>query len=163
MDTLLVYVVVGGLPKVNLTKEKMVVINELAQGLRAIAGGLDWFDAMADSEQVAVLEEIAGYCIEARAITDDVPAAIRRAGLRPTYTPAVLAARGQLHVQLPKITDLPSDERRKAFRLLIALLGVADERRRAVFCRQSCTHWWHRLGGGLSRPAISDRRVPRCT
>ncbi|WP_370964828.1 DUF5958 family protein [Amycolatopsis sp. cg9] len=128
-------------------KKGMVVINELAQDLRSIAGGLDWFDAMADGEQVAVLEEIAGYCIQARAITADVPEAIRRSGLRPTYTPAVLAARGQLHVQLPKITALPSDERRKAFRLLIALLGVADERRRAVFCRQGCSHWWHRLGG----------------
>jgi hypothetical protein len=120
---------------------------ELAQNLRSIAYGLDWFDAMKDSEQVAVLEEIAGYCIQARAITDAVSEATRRAGLWPTYTPVVLAARRQLHAQLPKIAGLPSDERRKAFRLLIALLVVADERRRVVFCSTGCSHRWHRLSG----------------
>jgi hypothetical protein len=79
--------------------ERMIIINELAQDRRSITFGVGWFGAMADSEQFAVLEEIAGYCIQARATTDDVPEAIRRAGLKSTYTPAVLAARGQMHLQ----------------------------------------------------------------
>ncbi|WP_410092895.1 DUF5958 family protein [Streptomyces sp. uw30] len=37
------------------------------------------------------------------------------------------------------------DERRKAFRLLIAVLAIADERRRERFCSGGCGHWWHRL------------------
>lgn len=128
-------------------REDTIVINELAQGLRPITQGVAWFEGMPENGKVAVLEEIAEYCIQARATTGDTPEAVRRAGLKPTHTPAVLAARGQLHVQLPKIIGLPPDERSKAFRLLIGLLGVADERRRAVFCRGGCTHYWHRLGG----------------
>ncbi|VVJ17434.1 Uncharacterised protein [Amycolatopsis camponoti] len=130
--------------------ERAIIINELAQGRRSTAFGVGWFSAVAGSEQLAVLEEIAGYCIQARATTDDVQEAIRRAELKPTYTPAVLAVRGPVHVQLPKITILPAAERVKAFRLLIALLGIADGRRRAVFCSQGCSHSWHRLGSTLA-------------
>jgi hypothetical protein len=37
------------------------------------------------------------------------------------------------------------DERRKAFRFLIAVLAIADGRRRERFCFSDCSHWWHRL------------------
>ncbi|MFD4539884.1 DUF5958 family protein [Streptomyces bauhiniae] len=42
-------------------------------------------------------------------------------------------------------TTRPRPERRKAFRLLISVLTVADERRRERFCSSGCGHWWHRL------------------
>ncbi|MEV5491040.1 DUF5958 family protein [Streptomyces bobili] len=35
------------------------------------------------------------------------------------------------------------DERRKALRLLIAVLAIADERRRERYCCDGCGHWWH--------------------
>ncbi|UUU28347.1 DUF5958 family protein [Streptomyces sp. DSM 40750] len=71
---------------------------------------------------------------------------LRRSGLRPTHTPAVLISRGRTEQQLGKIAHLTSpDERRKAFRLLIAVLAIADERRRARFCSVGCGHWWHNL------------------
>ncbi|MFZ4184425.1 DUF5958 family protein [Streptomyces pseudogriseolus] len=38
-----------------------------------------------------------------------------------------------------------TDERRKAFRLLVEVLAVADERRRERFCSGGCGHWWHNL------------------
>ncbi|MFD5426917.1 DUF5958 family protein [Streptomyces sp. NPDC127084] len=86
------------------------------------------------------------HCIQARAVTEDGPESVRRSGLRPTHTPAVLITRGQIKQQLQKIIDLtPVDERRKAFRLLVAVLAVADERRRARFCSDGCGHWWHSL------------------
>jgi hypothetical protein len=53
---------------------------------------------------------------------EDGPDSVRLAGIRPTITPAVLIARGQLAGQLTKIINLPQDERVKAFRLLVALL-----------------------------------------
>ncbi|MFI1169232.1 DUF5958 family protein [Streptomyces sp. NPDC020801] len=37
------------------------------------------------------------YCIQARAAAEDGPERIRRAGLRPTGTPAALIARGRGH------------------------------------------------------------------
>ncbi|MFG2711997.1 DUF5958 family protein [Streptomyces goshikiensis] len=75
----------------------------------------------------------------------DAAESSRRAGLRPRYTPAVLISRGRIDQQLGKIAGLtPLDERRKAFRLLIAVLTIADARRRERFCSDGCGHWWHR-------------------
>ncbi|MEU2117943.1 DUF5958 family protein [Streptomyces sp. NPDC016459] len=86
------------------------------------------------------------HCTQPRAVPEDGPESIRRAGLRPTHTPAVLISRGRIDEQLGKIAGLaPLDERRKAFRLLIAVLAIADARRRERFCSHGCSHWWHRL------------------
>nr|WP_254211977.1 DUF5958 family protein [Streptomyces sp. ADI95-16] len=100
---------------------------------------------MPAENQFEVLRDLCGHCMQARATEEDGPKSVRRAGLRPTYTPAVLITRGQLNVQLAKIINLPQDERVKAFRLLVALLGVADERRRERFCADGCGHAWHQL------------------
>ncbi|MFE1873869.1 DUF5958 family protein [Streptomyces sp. NPDC059496] len=87
------------------------------------------------------------HCVQARAVVDDAPVALRSAGLRPTHTtPAALVSRGRIDEQLGKTAGLaPLDERRKAFRLLIEVLTIADARRREHFCWGGCNHWWHRL------------------
>ncbi|MFJ4332568.1 MULTISPECIES: DUF5958 family protein [unclassified Streptomyces] len=127
---------------------RAVVLNELAQGLRPLAQGVDWFEGLTDIEQFEVLRDLAGFCIQARATSEDGPESIRRAGIRPTHTPALLVTRGRLIEQLTKIINLPQDERVKAFRLLVALLGVADDRRRLRFCAGKCGHAWHHLRTG---------------
>lgn len=122
------------------------MLNELAQGLRPMAQGIEWFDALSPEEQSETLLYLRHHCIQARAVVEDGPESIRRAGLRPTHTPAVLITRGRIDQQLGKIASLtPLDERRKAFRLLIAVLATADGRRRESFCSHGCGHWWHRL------------------
>ncbi|GGS21772.1 hypothetical protein Snoj_22720 [Streptomyces nojiriensis] len=126
--------------------ERDIILNELAQGLRPMSQGIDWFDAQGPEDQDEVLLFLRHHCMQARAVTEDGPESIRRAGLRPTHTPAVLITRGPIEQQLRKIAGLtPVDERRKAFRLLVAVLAVADERRRERFCSGGCGHWWHRL------------------
>ncbi|MFE9868585.1 DUF5958 family protein [Streptomyces sp. NPDC005506] len=71
-----------------------------------------------------------------------------RSGVAP-HTPAVLIARGRIDQQLGKIVGLtPHDERLKSFRLLIAVLAVADGRRRECFCSYGCGPAWHRLAVG---------------
>ncbi|MFE1841625.1 DUF5958 family protein [Streptomyces sviceus] len=126
---------------------RAVILNELAQGIRPLAAGVSWFEELTDTEQYEVLRDLAGFCIQARATSEDGPESIRRAGIRPTHTPAVLITRGHLTEQLAKIINLPPDERVKAFRLLVALLGVADDRRRR-FCADGCGHAWHHLRTG---------------
>ncbi|MGW4725783.1 DUF5958 family protein [Streptomyces sp. NPDC004292] len=72
---------------------------------------------------------------------DPTFACATRAGLRPTHTPAVLIARGRIDRQPGKIACLaPLDEHRKAFRLLIAVLAIADGRRRERYCSGGCSH-----------------------
>ncbi|MFD8913758.1 DUF5958 family protein [Streptomyces sp. NPDC059575] len=128
--------------------ERDVMLNELAQGLRPMSQGIAWFDALGPEEQSEVLLFLRHHCVQARPVAEDGPEGVRRAGLRATHTPAVLITRGRIEEQLGKIASLtPLDERRKAFRLLIAVLALADERRRERFCANGCAHWWHRLTG----------------
>ena len=125
-----------------------IILNELAQGLRPMPEGLDWFGLLDPDEQFVTLYVLTEYCLQARATVDDAAESIRRAGIRPTHTPAVLITRGRLPEQLTKVIALPEDERVKAFRLLVALLGVADGRRRAQHCAAACSHAWHSLAPG---------------
>ncbi|MET9735162.1 DUF5958 family protein [Streptomyces sp. NPDC006458] len=126
--------------------ERDVLLNELAQGLRPMSEGIEWFDGLGQEEQSEVLLFLGHHCVQASAASEDAQEAIRRAGLRPTHTPAVLISRGRIDEQLGRIAGLvPMDERRKAFRLLIAVLTIADARRRERFCSDGCSHWWHRL------------------
>ncbi|MFJ4871441.1 DUF5958 family protein [Streptomyces sp. NPDC088757] len=126
--------------------ERDVMLNGLAQGLRPMSQGLAWFDALAPEEQSEVLLFLCHHCVQARAVAEDGPEGIRRAGLRPTHTPAVLITRGRINDQLGKIASLtPRDEHRKAFRLLVAVLAIADGRRRERYCSSGCGHWWHGL------------------
>ncbi|MEU6417291.1 DUF5958 family protein [Streptomyces spiralis] len=112
-----------------------VIHNELAQGLRCpTSQGIEWFDGLGPEEQSETLRLLRHHCVRARAVIEDGPESVRRAGLRPTHTPAVLITRGRIDQQLGKIAGLSPldelDERRKAFRLLIAVLAIADARRR---------------------------------
>src|SRR6478752_2328075 len=114
--------------------ERDIILNELAQGLRPMSQGIEWFDTHSPEEQAGILLFLRHHCVQARAVAEDAPESIRRAGLRPTHTPAVLISRGRIDEQLGKIASLaPLDERRKAFRLLIAVLTIADARRRERF------------------------------
>ncbi|WP_326816332.1 MULTISPECIES: DUF5958 family protein [unclassified Streptomyces] len=126
--------------------ERDVMLNELAQGLRPMSQGIEWFDALGPEEQSEALLFLCHHCVQARVVAEDGPESIRRAGLRLTHTPAVLITRGRIEHQLGKIASLtPLDERRKAFRLLVAVFAIADGRRRERFCSDGCGHWWHRL------------------
>ncbi|MEV6028790.1 DUF5958 family protein [Streptomyces sp. NPDC052036] len=69
------------------------------------------------------------HCLQARITADDGPESVRRAGLRPTHTPAVLITEGRIYQRLGKI----------------AWLAPPDERRRERFCSGGCARWWHRL------------------
>ncbi|MCX4851848.1 DUF5958 family protein [Streptomyces sp. NBC_00893] len=126
--------------------ERDVMLNELAQGIRLMSEGIAWFDALDPEEQSNALLFLRHRCVQARAVAEDGAEGIRRAGLRPTYTPAVLITRGRINDQLVRIASLtPRDGRQKAFRLLVAVLAIADGRRREHYCSDGCGHWWRRL------------------
>ena len=131
---------------------RAVLLNELAQGVRPLADGVTWFESLDAGERSGVLRTLAEYCLQARVTTEDGPASIRTAGIKPTHTPAVLINRGPVGRQLAKVVCLPADEWTKAFRLLAALLGTADARRRNRSCAAGCHHAWHHLGNATDTP-----------
>ncbi|MCX4511718.1 DUF5958 family protein [Streptomyces sp. NBC_01619] len=123
-----------------------VFLNELAQGLLPTEQGVAWFESLPDDEQSTTLHLLAQFCFQAHPTDEEALESIRRSGLRPTHTPAVLLVRGRIEDQVGKIAHLaPQHERRKAFRLLIALLAVADGRRRERCRADGCGHHWHQL------------------
>jgi hypothetical protein len=128
-----------------MTSNHLVVLNELAQELKALETGIAWFSSLNPAEQGQVLRELSNYCIQAHPSQEETAESIRRAGLRPTHTPAMLIIRPGLPRQLNKIIHLPQAERITSFRLLIALLGIADMRRRLQDCIDGCNHPWHHL------------------
>ncbi|MET9438087.1 DUF5958 family protein [Streptomyces sp. NPDC006551] len=67
--------------------ERVVVLNGLAQGIRPLDQGVDWFGSQDGTEQFEVLRDLAGFCIQARALVEDGPEAIRRSGIRPKCSP----------------------------------------------------------------------------
>lgn len=86
--------------------ERDVMLNELAQGLRLMSQGIEWFDALGPEEQSEALLFLCHHCVQARVVAEDGPESIRRAGLRLTHTPAVLITRGRIEHQLGKIASL---------------------------------------------------------
>jgi Family of unknown function (DUF5958) len=118
-------------------------LNRYAQGILSADEGKTWFSGKSSDEKRAVLQELAAMIQQAHPLADEVGAAIARSGLKPTHTPSVLMGRGPTVVQMAKVIALPEQEYEKAFLLFLALLGVADARRRVTECREGCSHWWH--------------------
>ncbi|WP_411137371.1 DUF5958 family protein [Streptomyces sp. C10] len=118
--------------------ERELITNELAQGIRPMPQGVAWFADLAEGEQRLALRELTQFCLQAHATEKDAEEAIARSGIRPTHTPAVMLTRWRLHMAGLPPYDLP-----RAFRLLVALLAVADARRRERHCVDGCAHEWH--------------------
>jgi len=123
-----------------------ILLNRIAQGSLPRSDGEEWFQGLPHDEQKLVLRDLYYYTIQAGVLETDVVAAIADSKLKPTYTPCVMASKGRLFIQLGKIVNLPTTEYHKAYRLLVSLFTIADERRRRERCRGECSHWWHLPG-----------------
>jgi hypothetical protein len=122
-------------------------LNRIAQGLVPEELGLRWFGGLAAAERVAVLQDLAYITHQSHPKLEEVPLAIVRSGLKPTFTPCVMLQNADRPTSaLSRIASLPEPEHAKSFRLLLALFSIADARRRDTQCKDGCTHEWHNLG-----------------
>ncbi|MFG3084893.1 DUF5958 family protein [Streptomyces parvulus] len=121
------------------------VINEVAQGLRALDDAVAWFSSLEQAQQKAVLHEVVRYAMQAHATVNDACEGLPRSGVKPTMTPAVLIVREPILEQMGKIINLPPGEYVKSFRVLLSTFAVADTRRRETECLGTCSHAWHNL------------------
>ncbi|WP_371606287.1 DUF5958 family protein [Streptomyces sp. NBC_01213] len=117
-----------------------MILNEIAQGLRPVDEGVEWFEGLSEGDRRKVLHTLVLFCGQARACEEDVPVSIARSGIRPTHTPAVMLTKWRFGMEA-----LPAYELIKSFRLLVALFSIADSRRRALHCVGGCGHAWHNL------------------
>src|SRR5262249_28192461 len=130
-----------------------LLFNQVARGFRPVTDALDLLARTPVQDRKPLWDELLFILSQVHPSAEDAAAAVRLSGLRPTYTPCVLLLKDHRNVQVRKIAALPEDEGPKALRLLLALFSVADERRRAASCHNTCSHWWHR---DLSDPAVVE-------
>ncbi|MFD7758010.1 DUF5958 family protein [Streptomyces sp. NPDC059757] len=124
-----------------------MILNELAQGLRSTAEGVEWFESLSEDDKRKALHALVLFCGQARAREEDVSESIARSGIRSTHTPAVMLTKWRFGLE-----RLPAYELTKSFRLLVALFGIADTRRRALHCAGGCGHEWHNLSAQSQEP-----------
>lgn len=122
-----------------------ITLNRLAQGLDSLESGVTWFNEMSLNDRKEVLRELRVFVIQAHPTHADAELAVMRSGVRSTATSAVLLLRPNLRDAMGKITNLPELELERVFRLLLLLLGIADDRRKRISCANGCSHWWHQL------------------
>src|SRR4051812_26273131 len=107
----------------------------MAEGLLPWDSGVSWFIELPSSDKKSVLRDLGFIANQAHSRADEVDAAIAMAGLKPTFTPCVLVYKASSPEKaFHKIVSLPEAEWEKSFRLLVALLSIADARRRAMHC-----------------------------
>lgn len=133
--------------------EVEIYLNQLAQEIKPLAEGKEWFALLNDEEQKKVLRALSTFIIQAGVIGSDVHSAFDLLAIKPTWTPCVILLKAaekdlkgnkELKKSLAKVVALPKSERRKSFVLLIHILGVADARRRLLESKIGCDHWWHK-------------------
>ena len=125
-----------------MTFDEELLVNRLAQRIIPAAQGEAWFLGLDGERRLATLRALVVLMLEARAETADVPSAAAWSGLGRTATVVQMLSTGDLRDRAAKIGRLPKRSWSDAFRLLVGLLAVADERRRARYAK-SCAHWWH--------------------
>lgn len=129
-----------------------VYLNQVAQCIKPLKEAIEWFANLAEEAQLLVLRQLVFFSLQSGAIGKDVKDAIFLSGLKPTFTPCQLLIKVlndepngsmMLKATLAKVVNLPSSERVKSFRLLIALFEVADRRKRTQGLEPE-KYWWHK-------------------
>src|SRR5215216_5462575 len=106
-------------------------LNEVVQKLRTFDESLAAFERLSREEQLAVLGVLEFMAHQAHATSKDVPAALIRGLLEPSFRPAWQPDTSGIyfatdaHYAKRDMTDLLQQ-----YRYLMALYSVADERRR---------------------------------
>ena len=128
-----------------------IYLNKVSQGLEPLEAAIEWLQRQPDERQVEILRTLAVMISQAGVLGTDIDPAIAQSGLKSTFTACgVLHAavkrqpigNGELTKSLWTAAYLRAEERVKTFRLFVALLNIADSRRKAA--EQTCSHWWHR-------------------
>ncbi|MBK8252959.1 MAG: hypothetical protein IPK82_09850 [Polyangiaceae bacterium] len=121
-----------------------ILINQVAQGHVGALNAWSEISTLSMEEIRGALRRVNALAQQAGIVESDIPEALMKSGVKPTRTAAVLVQKGSLGVQLARITTLPNADLRDGWLISLALLSIADARRRATKCKESCLHWWHR-------------------
>jgi hypothetical protein len=124
---------------------ELILINQYGQKIIIKEKLIEWFLSLTDDEKRDTINDIWILAVEAGIIESDVNEAIKRANLKPTNTPVVMLINSKLPFrQRGGGHNFKGSVQLQAFLLNIECLTIADERRRNLVCKGSCSHWWHK-------------------
>ena len=133
-----------------MTIENEILLNQYGQDLISLKELMSsHYDKISTEDKRIYLNDILNLIIQSKPVIEDVPHAIRMAGLKDTYTPCVLLKKGITYASMSKIINLPDDELEKAVVLFLNLFKIAYRRR---FSQETdTTHkWWYKdLSGSV--------------
>lgn len=135
------------------TLEDDILVNQWVQNVQPTPVILEWFESSSSERKLEVLRYLVSLCKQARATNDEGQEAILASSLNPRRSASVLLAKGTNNEILNKLSTLRNADGVDAFILLLHLLRIADERRKAAETPTSCNHWWHR---DLGDPVVLD-------
>jgi hypothetical protein len=134
--------------------DECILVNQWVQGIVPTFRLVEWFETSSDDGKSEILRQMMELCRQAKAAGDDGSKAVAASGINPRRTTSVLLSLGTTVERLHQVVGLTkSYDRSDAFVLLLHLLKVADDRRRANEAPGLCTHWWHR---DLGNPRIVE-------
>lgn len=122
-----------------------ITLNKVAQGKLSLEDGLHWFKALEPAEYRSVLLELRFYLEQAHPSQELIDESINIVPLKPTMTPVVLFKTYPFTIAIAKVCALPDLELEKSFITLLTLFKAADTYRRTHFCKNECSHEWHKL------------------
>lgn len=135
------------------TLEDDLLLNQWVQKVQTTPVVLEWFESASAERRLEILRYVVSLCKQARATSDEAQQAITSSALNPRRSASVLLAKGVSPETFNKLSTLKNADGKDAFVLLLHLLRVSDDRRKASENPGSCTHWWHR---DLGNPAVLE-------
>jgi hypothetical protein len=127
-----------------LTLEDDILINQWVQEIKATSVLVEWFESGTPDRRLELLRHLLNLCNQARVREEDSQMALVASKLNPRRSAGVILSKGATKSVLHKLSTLRKMDGGDAFVLLLHLLKIADERRRAAEGPGPCHHWWHR-------------------
>lgn len=122
--------------------EEEILINKYGQGLILVEQLTERFSLLDLPQKMLFLNDIHFLILQSKPKDEDIEPAIAESKLKPTYTPCVLIKKGVASHNLQKLLELPENELKKVFVLLLSLFKIAYERRFKIE-KNNPNKWWY--------------------
>lgn len=126
-----------------MTKLEEILINKWGQKLVSFEEMEQSFHNFSEEEKKIYLTDMANLILQSKPQNIDIGDAIKRAGLKDTYTPCTLLKKNGVKLfSFEKIINLPENEQSKTFKLLLYLFQISYERRYEIE-KNDINKWWY--------------------
>lgn len=122
--------------------EDEILVNKYGQNLILVEQLTEIFDSLDLPQKKSFLNDILYLIMQSKPKDEYIEPAILESKLKTTYTPCILIKKGVANHNLQKILELPENELKKAFILLLSLFKIAYKRRFEIE-KNNPNKWWY--------------------